>query len=110
MKRLVEIAVFDVVKDADGKTVVVASDNNRANVREGDCFVFCYEIDRNEALNGVLEPKKFNVKTVCLNVDKIDLGRGRFVSEVPIGHTAGLYMSGDGIDLVQKGKLLRTAG
>lgn len=106
--KVVEIYVRDVNFDSNGNRVIVAVPNNHLSVSEGDCFFSCYEIDHEDILSAAVEPRRLNITSVSLRVDKIDLGQGRFFSRVEPGYTAGFYLVGNGEELIEKGCFLST--
>ena len=104
----IEIFVRDVAIDSLGRKVIVAVPNNFLDVSLNDCFVSCCEVHRNDVINGIKNPKRLNIKKISLKVEKIDSGRGNFVSHAKHGQTVGFYFSGEGIDDIKKGLFLRT--
>ncbi|WP_149137768.1 hypothetical protein [Cupriavidus campinensis] len=107
-----EVYVQDIVRDAAGQVVVVATPNRRTDcLRVGDMFVVRYEISKQDARDGVLNPSRLNVERVALEITKIQPHRlGGEVQELlgASGAAAGFYLAGDGLERITPGCLLQT--
>jgi len=107
-----EVFVQMVTKDRGGRTVVLAVPNNQKSVDVGDRFIWSYEAPqaRDGILAGSHAADPVNVRAVSLTVRAIttrDSETAR-VELLPHGHTAGLYLEGDGLEFVTNSSLLVT--
>jgi hypothetical protein len=105
-----EFFVEEIMKDRSGRSVYVGVPNQGRGVRVGDKFVLRYEVPRtlDDVLNDRPRAEPVNQQSVALVVTAIDSMRV-WVNELPLGVTGALYLEGEGVELVAKRTLLRTA-
>jgi hypothetical protein len=107
MSASVEIYVRDVVKNETGELVVVGVPTNRLPLKVGDVFKTRYDVSQDEIMSAAPNPKRLNVASIELVVEKIDIFRIP-VDTLSPGMTGGLYLSGAGLAEVGPDCFLRT--
>ena len=101
----VELYVCDVVRDFAGEIVIVCVPNNGLTLEVGDVMTVKYNVSRDDIMKGVLNPPRLDVRAIELVVEKIDVMR-KSVDRLPHGVTGGIYFSGVGVDVVERGCFL----
>lgn len=98
MSSNVEFFVEAITKDRTGRQVYVGFVVTGRPIRVGDLFVSMYDVPRTLEDAQLERPRAapVNVRTVCIRVDAIDVGRTR-VEALPDGVTGALYLSGEDV-------------
>ena len=102
----IEFYVRDVVFTSSGELIVVGVPNNGVALSLGDRFVTVYELGRDDVMSGTLNPARLNSRSIDLRVEKIDVIHEE-VQQVSHGVTAGISLSGHGLEHVVTGRFLR---
>ncbi|MBO0988698.1 hypothetical protein INR38_07925 [Delftia sp. SD018] len=103
----VEFYVRNVLSTPAGKTLVIGVPNNGETLALGARFETKYKVSRDDVMSGTSNPPRLNCCSVDLVVERIDVMR-KEVQQVPHGMTAGLSLSGTGLEHVKEGCFLRT--
>jgi len=100
--------VRDVIKDKSGKVMIVGFPETGSTIRLGDKFTSMYEVPRTleDVLNERPIAKPINSCSLALTVIAINSMR-RPIDVLPAGVTGALYLSGEGVEHVNKGTFLK---
>ena len=109
MARTKEFYVRDVRLQESGPPLVIGVPNNGLSIRVGDVFVASYNASQtvDDILSERPPPEPRSSASVTLTVVSISYPRSS-VDELPSGHTGALALSGDGLEAIAKGRILRT--
>lgn len=101
MSSNVEFFVEAITKDHTGKQVHVGFVVTGGPIRVGDLFVSMYDVPRTleDIQLGRPRAEPTNVRTVCIQVDAIDVRRAR-VEALPDGMTGALYLTGEDVGAI----------